>query len=224
MIESSLKSSGVDQAKQEIDLQWILNLPCVEFIKEAYRSLLCREPDTDGLKHYATRMVMGRNRLLVLAEMRTSAEGQSCAQCVRSSELDSIVSRYRIVRKLPLGRWRWFLLPRYKQHKNDVRFEWSNYINYISKNAIDPSLNSVEVRLSKMECALNLVSEMADKMLQIKTHNVGGGFGVDVDKILVEDLINVTKTLNDLESCKSNDFVVSWEARAVYKRLLRVTR
>ncbi|MCL4526985.1 MAG: ABC transporter permease [Gammaproteobacteria bacterium] len=95
-----------------IDIQRILALPDKEFLPEVFRALLGRDPDPDGLHYYTNRLQQGISRTLVLLEFRTSAEAKKRAGVLSVPELDALVPRYRFLKQLPLGKWRWLFLPR----------------------------------------------------------------------------------------------------------------
>ncbi|BDB15623.1 DUF4214 domain-containing protein [Acidithiobacillus ferrooxidans] len=92
---------------EQLDIQRILALPDNEFLLEVFRALLGRDPDPDGLHFYTNRLQQGISRTRVLLEFRTSAEGQKRADVLSVPELNALVPRYRFLKQLPLGKWRW---------------------------------------------------------------------------------------------------------------------
>ncbi|ACH84769.1 ABC transporter permease [Acidithiobacillus ferrooxidans] len=96
---------------EQLDIQRILALPDNEFLLEVFRALLGRDPDPDGLHFYTNRLQQGISRTRVLLEFRTSAEGQKRADVLSVPELNALVPRYRFLKQLPLGKWRWLFLP-----------------------------------------------------------------------------------------------------------------
>ena len=115
---------------EAIDLVGLLDLPDEQFLPEAYRALLGREPDSAGLMHYAQCLQRGLPRVTILAELRDSAEGRRQAASRPCEALDRVVDRYRIVRGLPLGDWRWSLLPHGNTRVSGAdRFDWVSWAN-----------------------------------------------------------------------------------------------
>ncbi len=87
----------------------ILRLPDEAFLYAAYRHLLGRSPDPEGLGRYR-KLLKQFGKLLVLAELRASPEGHKKAYLFISKELDRLVRRYKMLRSLPFGNFRWRLL------------------------------------------------------------------------------------------------------------------
>ena len=109
-----------------INLAYLLDAPPARFIHDAFHDILGREPDDEGLIHYAARLQNGAMRLLVLIEMRNSAEGRASSKQRPCFPLDRAVSLYRVVRPLPLGRLRWALLPSFgaRTRLTDKKYPW----------------------------------------------------------------------------------------------------
>ncbi len=121
-----------------IDIITLLELPNDLFVPEAFRVIIGREPDIFGLMHYAQRLQRGLPRMLVLAELRVSPEGQAHAVQAASPELDKLVARYLIVRNVPLKNLRWAFLPTFGAHiPKEPGFNWEHWAN----DAIDEHLN-----------------------------------------------------------------------------------
>lgn len=115
---------------ETFDLRALLDLPEERFLPEAFRTLLGRDPDDGGLLHYAQQLQTGLPRSLVLAELRASAEGRAQAALRPCESLDQLVKRYLAVRGLPLGRWRWRLLPHFDvRNTRTNRFNWIDWAN-----------------------------------------------------------------------------------------------
>ncbi|OCX75580.1 DUF4214 domain-containing protein [Acidithiobacillus thiooxidans] len=109
------------------NLRDLLALPHETFLPVAFTALLGREPDVVGLIHYALRLQGGASRVLILAEIRTSPEGQRHAPYATSDELELVVRRYQIIRGLPLGRRRWNLLPQFGREPPSGNFDWERW-------------------------------------------------------------------------------------------------
>lgn len=110
-----------------LNVRELLALPHETFLPAAFIALLGREPDVVGLVHYALSLQGGASRVLILAEIRTSPEGQRHAAYATSNELEVLVRRYKKIRGLPLGRWRWNLLPRFGWEQPDSNFDWERW-------------------------------------------------------------------------------------------------
>lgn len=70
--------TGADKARVT-DLGELLALPDDRFVQAAYVTVLGRDADPDGGRHYSQRLRQGESRLRVLADLRWSAEGRSRA-------------------------------------------------------------------------------------------------------------------------------------------------
>ncbi|MHB1279798.1 MAG: DUF4214 domain-containing protein [Acidithiobacillus sp.] len=116
-----------------MNLYLLLSLPDEAFLPAAFENVVGREPDVIGLAHYVERLRSGANRALVLAEMRSSAEGQAHAAHAPDRELDILQRRYRRVRDWPLGRWRWIFLSRYAARSPRRDFDWALWFSHYSE-------------------------------------------------------------------------------------------
>jgi hypothetical protein len=67
----------------------LLALDGPSFISEAYRQVLGREPDADGMRHYGTRLSSGVSKEQILADLRSDPEGQAFPSAVAG--LDDLV-------------------------------------------------------------------------------------------------------------------------------------
>lgn len=75
--ESAARSRTLEPAR-------LLTLWDAEFVTQAYRTLLLREPDPYGLENYVAELARGRSRQEIIRAMRNSAEGRRAAVDVRS--------------------------------------------------------------------------------------------------------------------------------------------
>lgn len=69
------------------------------FVVHAYQAILGRDPDPEGLQYYLSRLRKGTRKTELLAQMRSSAEGEAHGSNIVG--LDALVARYRL-KKLPL--------------------------------------------------------------------------------------------------------------------------
>lgn len=205
----------------EINLHQILALPHEEFLPQAFYALMGREPDAVGIAHYALRLKHGANRILVLAEMRNSLEGQAHAYMAPSPELDILTDRYRRVRGLPLGRWRWALLPRLGPSVPSEGFDWEHWASHyagqqqaasnrilqataLGSSDIDQKFTAFEQRVDSLAGALQqAVSVMQEQALPTQT--------IEPIRQAIERQQYPAAPVSE----------VSWEARSAYIQLLQ---
>ncbi len=113
-----------------INLVSLLELPGEQFLPEAFTAIVGREPDAIGVMHYASKLQHRAPRQLILAELRNSAEGRAHVKERSVPDLEKLLSRYLAVRNLPLGAWRWALLPRTAANiPSDSGFNWERWAN-----------------------------------------------------------------------------------------------
>jgi SAM-dependent methyltransferase len=101
-----------------------------DFVRNAYRALLCREPDEAGMVHHLEGLSSGRfNKLDVLASLHSSAEGRNSHVQLDGLSLPITVRRLGrlpvvgYIIRLMVGVAR---LPRLVQHQNQFEFyTWS---------------------------------------------------------------------------------------------------
>ncbi|WP_426265195.1 DUF4214 domain-containing protein [Sphingomonas sp. PWP1-2] len=87
-------------------LQELLSLDDVPFIRAAYQTLLAREADHGGLNFYSHRLRAGVSKIIILGELRASAEGRS--QNTDIPGLDDTIRRAHSARKPVIGHFvRW---------------------------------------------------------------------------------------------------------------------
>lgn len=73
-----------------------------QFVQCAYRTLLGREPDSEGMGYYLNRLRSGFRKIEILAQLKSSSEGKSQASTIPG--LETIVAKYRRER-YPLIGW-----------------------------------------------------------------------------------------------------------------------
>ena len=81
----------------------LLNHAGEPFVRCAYATLLGREPDPDGLRHYLDLLTRGTRREAVAVELSRSAEGRSF--CAELSGLDRLVRRHHPRYRAVIGRF-----------------------------------------------------------------------------------------------------------------------
>ena len=79
----------------------LFSVPRSEFVANAYKILLTREPDSEGLGFYQGLLLSGSSRLDILNQIVLSKEGQRKA--VKISGLDTLLKQYRRCYKSPMG-------------------------------------------------------------------------------------------------------------------------
>lgn len=76
-LKLSLTSASIDMRRSRYKLHELLQYDDHEFVWNAYRALLKREPDETGFKGFLERLVSGqRTKIDVLASIRYSPEGR----------------------------------------------------------------------------------------------------------------------------------------------------
>lgn len=61
---------------QPLQIEALSRLNDQDFLRAAYHAILQRPPDPTGLQHYTAELAAGRSRVMVLGELRYSADGQ----------------------------------------------------------------------------------------------------------------------------------------------------
>lgn len=90
---------GLQEAMRAVNVTDLLARDDAEFIGSAYKTVLDREQDPEGARHYLSRLRSGWPKLSVLMELRNSEEGRQVA--ARLPGLDKAILRYRLA-KLPV--------------------------------------------------------------------------------------------------------------------------
>ncbi|AUW56875.1 hypothetical protein C1T17_01095 [Sphingobium sp. SCG-1] len=90
---------AVQEAMRAVNVTDLLARDDAEFIGSAYKTILEREPDAEGARHYLSRLHSGWPKLSVLMELRNSEEGSQVAALLPG--LDTAILRYRLA-KLPV--------------------------------------------------------------------------------------------------------------------------
>ncbi len=86
-----------------IALRTLLGLHGQDFIAAAYKALLNRAMDPEGGSYYIDRLNNGYSKLLILEQLRNSAEGRRITHGIAG--LDSALRRYRHSRFPLIGPW-----------------------------------------------------------------------------------------------------------------------
>jgi FkbM family methyltransferase len=90
---------AVREAMRAVNVTDLMARDGAEFIGSAYKTILEREPDPEGARHYLSRLRSGWPKLSVLMELRNSEEGRQVAALLPG--LDTAILRYRLA-KLPV--------------------------------------------------------------------------------------------------------------------------
>jgi hypothetical protein len=136
-------------SSQNISLRALLETSSDNFLPYAFQQLTGRAPDFIGLLHYARRLHRGLSRLLILAELASSAEARAWG--VSSPELELVVRRYLRVRDWPLGELRWAFLPKVDADiPRAPGFNWERWANdYIADQLDRDARQAVAVQLQR---------------------------------------------------------------------------
>lgn len=100
-LEPALVTLGDTAAQRAPVLARLLETEDLAFVDTAYRTLLLRAPDVDGLNHYVSRIRAGHSKMYVLAALRRSPEGRRAGVAVAG--LDWAILRYLAARIPVLG-------------------------------------------------------------------------------------------------------------------------
>jgi len=208
------QSSGKESCTA-INFHQILALPHEEFLPGAFRALMGRDPDAIGIAHYALRLKHGASRVLVLAEMRNSVEGQAHAGIAPSSELDMVVRRYRRVRGLPLGPWRWALLPRLGPSKPGAGFDWEHWASHYAARqqaaAAIHMLQTTALGSADIDQKFAAFEQRLDSLADALQNTV---------MVAQEGGPPPTQATERQQYAASSVAEVSWDARSIYDQLL----
>jgi len=132
------QSNGHLEHKNHYHVNDLLRFHGEDFVRQAYRALLRREPDDPGMAHHLEQLASGRfNKLDVLASLHSSSEGRSSQVTLSGLTLPVIVRRlgripllgYFVRVAVGIGR-----LPRLVQHQNQFEFyTWSQQRNIVER-------------------------------------------------------------------------------------------
>lgn len=131
-----------------------------DFVRQAYRALLRREPDPPGMSHHVEQLASGRfNKLDVLASLHSSPEGRSSQVTLSGLTMPAIVRRlgriplFGYFVRLAVGVVR---LPLLVQHHNRFEFyTWSQQRNIVEHQdqhhkELSDSLQQISAQLLEM--------------------------------------------------------------------------
>src|SRR5882672_3778559 len=60
----------------------LLELSDIRFVELVYETLLGREPDPEGMRHYLGRLRAGSDKATVIGEIASSPEAKACGACL----------------------------------------------------------------------------------------------------------------------------------------------
>ena len=97
----SPQASFIDIAVAQ-SVQQVLAFDDQSFVYCAYRTLLKRDPDDVGMTYYLGRLRGGENKMQLLKELHSSAEGRRAGATVAG--LEAAIRRFKIARMFGIGR------------------------------------------------------------------------------------------------------------------------
>jgi hypothetical protein len=204
------------------DLRLLLTLPNAAFVPSAFAAILGREPDVVGLVHYALCLQRGSSRVLLLAEIRTSPEGQRHAPHAVSVELDTLVTRYQKIRYLPLGRRRWNFLPTFGiDCQEHAGFDWEHWAtDYVAQSIKHdatpiPAVPTQPDLANRVEALQQQVNALFDALQQSDVADLSTRRA---------PVHAQQKTLPQTQHVWPDPVEVSWEARSYLHQLLKASR
>ena len=198
------------ESHTEINLHQILALPHEEFLPQVFCTLMGRDPDPFGLLHYASRLNKKISRTQIMVEMRSSYEGIAQAHAAPCRELDALTRRYLLLKKLPLGRWRWSFLPQLEPRSVvDHAFHWEQWATaYIQSAAITAVPKELERRLDE---------------LQVEMERLRGGLRESAERLAEHGASAAAspQALNPTAHPSIPAEQLPWAARSIYHQLLQ---
>lgn len=93
----------VFKLKSVYEKEVFLRFDDAEFVTNAYRGLLRREPDDNGLTDYLLRLRKGEDKIMILASLMCSEEGRAQGVVVRG--MKPYVTLLRVLRRRVIGRF-----------------------------------------------------------------------------------------------------------------------
>ena len=201
-----------------LDLVALLELPNEQFLPEAFRAITGREPDIIGLMHYAKRLQDKLPRVLVLAELRNSAEGRAHAANAVSAELDKLVARYLAVRNLPLKGGRWKFLPRTKARvPSDAAFHWEHWANdyagHMHARAAQQTMSAVQAAQAPHSAGSAEVAQLQRKLDVLATALQSAVSALQAKGAPEHAVQTLRDAVHAAGTTQPDPTVVSWEAR-----------
>jgi O-antigen chain-terminating methyltransferase len=154
------QSNGHFEHRNHYHVNDLLRFHGEDFVRQAYRALLRREPDDSGMAHHLEQLASGRfNKMDVLASLHSSPEGRSSEVTLSGLTLPVIVRRlgriplvgYLVRVAVGIGR-----LPRLVQHQNQFEFyTWSQHRNIIERQdqhykELSDSLQQISAQILEM--------------------------------------------------------------------------
>ncbi|ACK78032.1 DUF4214 domain-containing protein [Acidithiobacillus ferrooxidans] len=200
------------ESHTEIDLHQILALPHEEFLPQVFCILLGRDPDPFGLLHYALRLNKKISRTQIVVEMRSSDEGIARARAAPCQELDALTRRYLLLKKLPLGRWRWHFLRRLEPRSvADNTFHWEQRATaYVQSAIITTVPKELDQRLNELQAEM--------ERLRTDLHESGESLAPQVSPSAATPPLE--QTLNPAARPFIPAHELPWTARSIYHQLL----
>ena len=209
-----------------MNLYLLLSLPDEAFLPAAFDSVVGREPDLMGLAHYVQRLRSGASRALVLAEMRSSAEGQAHAARAPDRELDRLQKRYRRVRGWPLGRWRWIFLPRYAARSPRADFDWALWLSQYAEQ--QRRLNQPAETWEPAHASVTTRPETENKLaaIELRVDALSAALQQAVPLLreqgaAVQEIVSMKQSVSEEHPSAVPLTEVSWAARSIYAQMLQ---
>ena len=153
-------SNGHPEHKNHYHVNELLRFHGEDFVRQAYRALLRREPDDPGMAHHLEQLASGRfNKLDVLASLHSSPEGRSSQVTLSGLTLPAMVRRlgrvpllgYLVRIAVGIGR-----LPRLVQYQSQFEFyTWSQQRNIVERQdqhykELSDSLQQISAQILEM--------------------------------------------------------------------------
>ena len=163
------QSNGHFEHKNHYHVNDLLRFHGEDFVRQAYRALLRREPDDPGMAHHLEQLATGRfNKLDVLASLHASPEGRSTQVTLSGLTLPVMVRRlgriplvgYLVRVAVGIGR-----LPRLVQHQNQFEFyTWSQQRNIVERQ--DQQFKELSESLQQISAQILAMMQQAAEQQQ----------------------------------------------------------
>lgn len=202
------------------DVIGLLEIKPSLFIPKAYNLIVGRSPDIKGIIHYAQRLHDGFPRIVVLSEIFSSLEAHDQESNLDSPGLNKIFERCFFVRNLPIGKMRWWFLPRIKAKVfRDASFDWPSWAEiYIEESIL--AKKSLESKMDKRGDSDSSVLVLEKKLIELEEKYID----LTAKLYIVQDSINAksdkdkTRSIESsvgIESQAINPMSVPWPARQI---------
>ena len=151
------KSININQGSHHMPIQHIIELFALEgrdFITEAYRNLLDREPDPQGMAYYLGRLAMGYGKARVIMDLAQSKEAHPHHEIVGLAKLIQFEKR--------ANHWLWGLFFRHRRRERLVRQQ----VSQITQTQGQCTIMQLSNDMQAMKCGIVRISHEIEGLEQ----------------------------------------------------------